>query len=396
MVRKAPWLSISTFLFGIPGAAYLFRPVISSNLRVLKVHHSLVTNIPTIACRSTDVLAELWLAETYLRERLDLAYPQTYVPDMNPRLYSLTLCMIPRHSTGAVTKRLINFLKLAARQEQMIEKVRASTPLRGPPVLEGLRHIRLEFESEAKHEIASLDDEDDELDAGALLNRGEETFSFFSQSSWDQPSSSVSSKVLGKRVTSCRVMRPAQASKAGNNETETPAPEKLDCAPFNQAQNEHIDVTIKPANTRDKEVVLPVWVGTGVISPANPPAVNEYMRNLCDPAMVGADGVTAATPYHVVAGVPAGSLIFHRAWDAMLLPTVEEIRRPSKAALRGMKDVLGEIKAFRLEARRRFAEMEAARVGTGAGEHEHEHEHWKGNLVVALAPDSSLSSDYWR
>lgn len=399
---KAPWLSQSASIIGLPGAAYLFRPVISSNLRVLRIHHSLVTNTPTVACRSTDVLTKLWLAETCLRERLDLAYPQTYVPDMNPRLHSLTLCMVPRYSTGAVTERLINFLKLAARQEQMIERVRASTPPRGPPVLDGLRHIRLEFEPDAEDETASLVDEADELDPGALLDRGEGSFSFFSESAWDPPSSPVRSKAKKQpSAASPAVVRPPGTT-GTENPTETPAPEKLTRAPLDQAGGEHMDVAIRAPGAPAGELHLPVWVGTGVAGAANPPATNEYMRNVCGAAVVAADGddgVIAATPCHVAAGVPAGSLVLRRAWDAMLAPAGGGIGRPAGAALRGsMRDVLGEVKAFRLRARRRYAEAGAGRgAGGGGGAGDGEHEHWRGELVVALSRGGGAqSSGYWR
>ncbi|ROW03771.1 hypothetical protein VMCG_05445 [Cytospora schulzeri] len=330
LVNKAPWLSKSTSVLGLPGSAYLFRPVISSNLRVLKIHHSLVTNTPTVACRSTNVLTKQWLAETCLRERMDLAYPQTYVPDMNPRLYSLTLCMIPRYSTGAVTQRLINFLKLAARQEQMIEKAKASTPPRGPPILQGLRHIRLEFEPDAGDEIASLQNEADDLDPGALLSRGEETFSFFSESAWAPSSSPVNSKTEEQPHAVSTATNPPESSEP-QNETETPVPQKLDCAPFNQADGEHIDITIKPTNDLDKEVTVP-----GIIRP------------------------------------------------------------PGRTVLRGMRDVLGDIKAFRLGARRKYVKMEAGRGQTGGDLGVEEHEHWKGRLVVVLSQGSAQSSNYWR
>lgn len=389
----APWLSKSTYLLGFSGGSYLFRPVISSNLRVLKIHHSLVTNTPTVACRSTDVLTKLWLAETFLRERLDLAYPQTFVPDMNPRLYSLTLCMIPRYSTGAVTERLINFLKLAARQEQMIEKVRAVMPLRGPPVLQGLRHIQLEFQPAADDELVGLEDEIEDLDAGALLSQGVEDFSFFSESAWDVSSPSVPSNTKKQPPVASSATRPPGAEGVDGHHTRTPAPEKLDCAPFNQSNGEHITITVRPADGPDQEALtVPVWIGPGVVGPGNPPAVNEYMRNLCDPACVGPGGVMAATTCHVAAGVPPGSLIFRRAWNRMLLPAAgeETIKRPARAELRGMRDVLAGLKEFRRGARERFAET------VGAGEQGQEHEHWRGRLVVALPECRAQSSDYWR
>lgn len=409
LANKTPWLNKSTTLYGFPGGAYLFRPVISSNLRVLKTHHSLVTNTPTVVSHGTDVLPQFWLAETCLRERMDLAYPQTYVPDMNPRLYSITLSMIPRYSTGAATDRLIDFLKLAARQEQMIKKVKAITPPRGPPVLEGLRHIRLEFLPDVEDEIASLEDEADELDPGALLSQGEEAFSFFSESAWDPSSSPAKGKAKEEEQQEQQQQQSSVASTTAKPQPEdpeeaenhaaggTPVLEKLDCDPFNQAEGEHINITIKAAGGPGP-LTVPVWVGPGVIDPAGPPAVNEYMRNLCDPA--NARDVTPATPCHVAAGVPAGSFIYQRAWDAMLLPPAavegQIGRPPGRTALKGLRDVLGELKAFRVRAARGYAEVEARWRDGGEVAVGEFHECWMGTLEVVLPPGRAQSSEYWR
>ncbi|KAK7746934.1 hypothetical protein SLS53_002122 [Cytospora paraplurivora] len=418
--RKAPWLSKSAFLRGVPGLAYLFRPVISSNLRVLKIHHSLVTNVPTVVSHDGDVLAKFWLAETILREKVDLAHPQTYVPDMNPRLYSLTLCMIPRYSTGVVTERLVNFLKLAAKQEQMIEKVKATMPPRGPPVLEGLRHICLEFEPDTDDELVSLendDDDDDGPNAGALLSQGPEAFSFFGESAWDAPSSPANSKPTARRGPAA----PAHT----NPPAPSPTPEDLSsCYPFSRSEGEHVTISheVAGAHGRGQALTLPVWVGPGTVRPANAPAVNEYMRALSrDPASSASGGVVAATPCHVAAGVPAGELIFRRAWDMMMLLSpattastaiigggggggggggvVEKtITPPGRAALRSgvMRDVLVEIKGFRRRAGGVYGQMEAERRERGGVWVEGEHEYWRGKLTVEVPQGRAQSSEYWR
>ncbi|KAI3399987.1 hypothetical protein diail_4821 [Diaporthe ilicicola] len=386
---KAPYLSKAATLFALPGAAYLFRPAISSNLRVLKVHHSLITNTPTLESRSTGELTNLWLAETYIRERLDLAYPQTFVPDMNPRLYSLTISMTPRYSTGIVAQRLIDFLRLAALQEQAIERTRALLPFRGPPVLKGLRHVRLEFEPDAKDELGSLENDPDGLDSEGLLEQGTEAFSFFSESAWGPSSSPVKSKV--KRQAAGEATEATEAQDADTKEVDPAKAEKIDDCPFSKASGEHINFTINPAgeNSQLVELVVSVWVGSGVISPENPPAVNEYMRNVCDP--VNRASASPATPCHVAGGVPAGSFIFERAWDSIMLPAAaSELKLPTKAELRGMEDVVARVKAFRLESRRQYAALDAARRNSGG------HEYWRGRLEIVLPQGRAHSSDYWR
>lgn len=382
---KAPYLSKAATLYALPGAAYLFRPVVSSNLRVLKVHHSLITNTPTLESRSTGDLTNLWVAETYMREQLDLAYPQTYVPDMNPRLYSLTISMIPRYSTGIVAHRLINFLRLAALQEQGIEVTRALLPFRGPPVLQGLRHVRLEFEPDAKDELDSLDNGNDELDSEALLEQEGEAFSFFSESAWGPSPSPVKSSVKKQAV---------EAAGPGDADIEvnvsSTAEEKIDTYPFNKAKEEQVSFTLNPGGDNDQAPKLvSVWVGSGIISPENPPAVNEYMRSVCHAA--NREDVCPATPCHVAAGVPAGSFIYGRAWDSIMLPAANaELRLPTKAELRGMEDVVARVKAFRLESRREFAALDAGRRKLGG------HDYWRGRLELVLPQGRAHSSEYWR
>lgn len=374
---KASWLPDSASSYGFPGASYLFRPVISSNLRVLNIHHSLVTNVPTLMDTGACVGENIWLAETCLRERMDLAFPQTYKPDMNPRLHSLTLSKIPRHSNGMVIKRLINFLKLAAAQEQDIEKTMgAVVHHRSPTILRGLRHICLEFEPERKDELLAVDSDTDVAEAL-------EEFTFFSEGALDASSPPVTGR---KSTTKSKASSKDPAAAASSS----PAPPDYEATNPNPSIGDRLitypfDTTVTEYQTlvadADRRAVLPVWIGSGVLHPENPPAVNEYMRLLAHRRGMYAQSPVPATPCHVAAGVPAGSFIYGAAWDKILVPPEGTLRRPTVAELRGLRDVLGEIKAFRLASRARFAALKTAGQAGEAGEHVY----WKGKLDIVLA-----------
>ncbi|KAL1895285.1 hypothetical protein Sste5346_005432 [Sporothrix stenoceras] len=179
-------------LSGILGRSHLFRPVMASNLRSLRVHHSLVTHIPTLSDPSKSPREALAYAETVLCERAEIAYPtvgqgqeEGLGPDWNPRLKSLTLTCLPRVSTGLLIDRLIRFLVSAAEQEAAVREQQAAISAvtsrrRGPTMLSGLRHLRLEFEPYPPQDEDLGDGAFDSLDAKALLNAGtDEGFSFF-------------------------------------------------------------------------------------------------------------------------------------------------------------------------------------------------------------------------
>ncbi|KIH90790.1 leucine rich repeat domain containing protein [Sporothrix brasiliensis 5110] len=171
-------------LTGILGRSHLFRPVMASNLRSLRVHHSLVTQIPTLSDPSRSPREALMYAETVLRERAETAYPLMIAdlgPDWNPRLQSLTLAGLPRISAGPLIDKLIRFLVSAAEQEAAVRAQQAAVSLsrHGPTVLSGLRHLRLEFEPYPPQD-GDLDGAFDSLDAKALLNaNSSDAFSFF-------------------------------------------------------------------------------------------------------------------------------------------------------------------------------------------------------------------------
>lgn len=398
-LSKVPWLSSGTVLYGFPGSAYLFRPVYSSNLRVLKIHHSLVTNVPTVLSKITSALENSWIAEEFFHGPIDLAYPQTYVPDMNPRLYSLTLAKIPRHSPGVIAKRIINFLKLLAAQEQAIEQIKTLLPHRGPPVLRGLRHLCLEFDPEAQEEMASLNTNDD-------VDEAMQAFSSFSLSdcAWEhaaaptppqpiyRPSRQASSGTTNTNTTRAAATASSSSKRSTNTTPAPPLPTKhtqqtpttdqgrLSAFPYTVFETEHL-----PFRVHD-EPVINVWIGNGTPGPPNTPAVDAYMR-----ALARADGqrflagVTLATPCHVAAGVPAGSYIFGNAWHRLAVPEADdegEIARPTRAELvEGMRDVVGDIKAFRLASREVYARLvQEDKVSGEVGQHDY----WKGRVEISL------------
>lgn len=136
------------------GMAHLVRPVWSANLRTLRAHHSFVTGVPTVdgpaESRAGGVL-RLAFAEELLAPRVDRAFPQRWMPDMNPRLWSLTLMRIPRWSSGAVVDRLVEFLKALGRQARDVRAARRAATAgsrRSPGVVSGLRVLRLEFDEQ--------------------------------------------------------------------------------------------------------------------------------------------------------------------------------------------------------------------------------------------------------
>src|SRR5690606_27746963 len=78
-----------------------------------------------------------------------------------------------------------------------------------------------------------------------------------------------------------------------------------------------------------------VWVGSGVPGPH--PAVNAYMGLVRRASLRKVVG--SASPAHVKAGAPPGSLLFLDAWEAILIP--KSMPSPPRGHLDGMKDVIG-------------------------------------------------------
>lgn len=358
-------------LYGLPGMSYLFRPVFQSNLRVLKIHHSLVTNIPTLGPFSSgdphSTLESLWLAETHLRARLDTVFPQTYVPDMNPRLHSLTLSGIPRRSSGVVTDRLVRFLQLAAAQEQGVERTRrAITHYRGATVLRGLRHIRLEFapEPDDPDDIDLTAGDSDDFEGDEDVAAAMDALDAVSGDAWGAWGASENATTVAPTTTipaPAPVPAPASAvapspTPPGYEEAEQqqqhasligsgpqrrppppPGPQRLTTFPYNRTDTEYYNHPL-PVEGDGSPTTVPVWIGSGILRGAGEgsssssssggndaqqhttttAAIDEYMRTLVTMALAGSSEPTRATPAHVAAGVPAGVLFYGRAWERML------------------------------------------------------------------------------
>lgn len=372
--RLPPWLPKTTSLVGFLGGTHLFRPVISVNLQVLRIHHSLVTNIPTVQANNIPLKECFWLAETIFEKRASMAYPQVFMPDMNPRLYSLTLTDIPRYSSGILVEKLVSFLKLASMQERAIQDANVGSHHRSPTTLRGLRHLRLEVGGEVQSKSPDVLDFDD-IDADKLASLESTDFSFFAESGWTPTPSATSSK-----------SRPSSTPNPNDKSTNRPQPSetsssdlllrRLSHFPYCTTQADYLPYT---STYNCLTNTVPVWIGTGIPSSSHP-AVNAYMHSLCNPALH--DLVGPASPAQIAAGAPTGSYLFHAAWDAMLVPPPEEIRRPTAEELAGMRDVVEALKEYRgkTKAKKEEVRKEAGKGNVPLGE---PHYHWCGKLEVS-------------
>ncbi|KAH8878991.1 hypothetical protein GQ53DRAFT_55861 [Thozetella sp. PMI_491] len=360
-------------LSGTVGAAHLFRPLFSPNLQVLRTHHSLVTQVLSVELKDAIAMANIWISETAILERVRTAYPQAFVPDMNPRLRSLTLAEIPRYSSGPVTNALISFLKLASIQERAIQDARVSSR-RGPSILPGIRHIHLEFEHDPSQELEDSDGED--FRPEDMMEMAAKDFSFFGDGGWE--SLPVAEKSQSATEDTARQQSESHGQDSG----------RLRHLPYTETCGEHVE---KACEWNGKTFTVPVWIGPGIRGPHR--AVNEYMSLLQDPSLH--DAIVPASPCHIAAGVPPGSFIFSAAWDAMLVPT--RFPRPSTAEMKGMRDVVAAIKQYRLQTRAAYvAAQEAAGkkdIPLGAP-----HFHWTGCLEVSVANTMRHYHDskHWR
>lgn len=381
-------LSISTplksraGLSGVLGCSHLFRPVIASNLQSLRIHHSLVTQVPTVTDPSMSAVECIWFAETSFRERAEIAFPLAFMPDMNPRLQSLTLTCLPRVSAGPLITRLVRFLLLAYEQEQAIQSAVFSKSHRSPSILRGLRHIRLEFEAvpTGDDRITGLD----ELDTGALLRPSTDEFSFFGEGAWASEQDELkpydgfrSHLASSGRQPSVKIELDETAPQTGQavRLAHYPLPGMMDV----NGVHEYICSTVR---WEDKTTRVSVWVGTGTLGAHH--ATNAYMSNLANPSL--RTDIGPATPDQMAAGVPPGSCVYNAAWDAILF--TEPRRNPPRALPDGMRDVVQAIRQFRIGTRAAYA---AHRRASRAVEGEHaeaelalRHEHWTGRLEILL------------
>lgn len=358
------WPSFAS-LHGIVGLAHIFRPVYSSNLRSLRIHHSLVTNIPTLAVDGLSSLAKLYLAETSVRFRVDHAYPQRFVPDMNPRLYSLTLTCVPRRSSGPIIQRLVEFLKLLSIQERAIadsSHLEQASSWRWPGMLNGLRHLRLEFDADAMGQGTSAED----VDAEHLMNSGQRGFSFFEQEGQHSTRPSADAKSRNARL--------------GIDGANTPTASVPHEGSLAESARDTVESVTYRGQWNGGDFSVQVWAGSA--QPHDNPIVNDYRRLVLNHQSLR-DGVGPATPAQVAAGVPAGAYIFHTAWRATIMPP-GELESPAAQDLTGMQDVLDGLKRHRATGRVHYNDLQTKRtdatlrVPLGAP-----HFFWTGSLEVS-------------
>ncbi len=362
---------------GLVGRSHLFRPVFASNLSSLRVHHSLVTQVPTVKHPCKSPLASLEYAETAVRENAELAYPQTFVPNLNPRLQSLTLCCLPRLSAGPLLDKLIQFLALAHEQEDGIKQASATMSHRGPIMLRGLRHIRLEFEP-----YPPSDDADSgfaSLDAEAILNASAGGFSFFEEAGGSRPARDLRHHGADDAVDGT-LSAPAQADRNADEPPTMGQSDRLPHYPLPGASAADSEYVCEAISWNEDGAVktgqLSVWVGSGVLGSNR--AVNAYMSSLSRPNLRAR--IRPATPDQIKAGVSPGACVFNAAWDAILwsdgMPGLKSL--PSDG--RDMLDVVQVIRNFRRATSAGLTPIldEPLQKPRAIG-------HWTGKLEVMLA-----------
>ncbi|KAL2205150.1 hypothetical protein CC79DRAFT_1335707 [Sarocladium strictum] len=360
---------IGTRLVGTIGDADIFRPVFSSNLRALRIHHSFVTGLLDLEMEGFSSLARLYLGEKLLLPRIQSLFSGAFRPDMNPRLTSLVLTHVPRRSSGPLITTLLNFLRLLSEQESAIEEVTSvsATSRRAPDMLSGMRHLRLEFDPDPMEEGYSAAED---LDAEDLMNSGDQGYSFFEGEQYEK------TPVLVRHG-------------AGPGQAET-----TDTSGANVALNENDleqEYVSYESEWDGESFTCQVWLGS--INPTPKSALYRY-RQLVRVYGVR-DGVGPAHPSQVRAGAPEGSYIFHVAWTLAIMPS--ELSAPPKPKLAAMKDVLEVLKRYRLDGRSKFAaskrvaDMGSVKLGAP-------HYFWTGKLEVSTQRPlpQGRAAQYWR
>lgn len=361
---------ISARLIGTVGTADYFRPVYSSNLRSLRIHHSFVTGILDLDLEGFSSLSRIYLAEKSILPRLQTMYHGAFMPDMNPRLTSLTLTHVPRRSSGPLINGLLTFLKLLSQQEGAIQEAASSSDSswRAPDLLSGLRQLRLEFEPDPMEEGFSTAED---LDAENLMSSGDQGFSFFEGEQYEKAPVFVR-----------HGHEPGQAENADSTSND---------ATSNESVRGDQQTTAFEGEWEDKSFTCQVWLG-----PQKPPARSAMARyqSLVQVHKVR-DGVGPATPSQLRAGAPEGSYIFHTAWNLAIMP--QELKAPPKSELETMKDVLDALKQYRLAGRTKHSELER-RAGSRAVPRGGPHFFWTGKLEVSTQQPlpQGRASQYWR
>ena len=191
--------SISNFA-NEQGTAHLLNHLTGTRIEDLRIHHSLVTCVPTIGQGRLDLgytPQHLHKAEKFSEIEFQAA---AFNPLCNYRLTSLTLTDIPLKSTGPTINRLITFLRLCARQEAILRAASTSGPRKtrhSPRLLPGLRRLRLEFiqERSGMDDIGPSVSGDQDADEFQAQSQGD--FSFFADEKMPSSPMSRRSSVWG-------------------------------------------------------------------------------------------------------------------------------------------------------------------------------------------------------
>ncbi|TLS25053.1 hypothetical protein PpBr36_06960 [Pyricularia pennisetigena] len=408
----SPYYHGQSRIHGLLGSSWLFRPVISSSLRSLYVHHSAVTQVPTIIMigNQDSSLTDAWLAEMMILPRAELAWPGGgFVPDMNPRLTSLTLTNLPRRSAGPLVEKLKQFLRLLYEQEQTIGSTRRALLMdrasaRTSVMLKGLRHLRLELDHYSDQSPDDGKGMTDKLDAATdvYMDQPSHEFSFFH--TWGP-------ETTPSRPGEDRIAVDYPAPNAPER-TLPIAPATVDSEKTGQEivnlSFSHNDAFTMSCLAPSSTPQVSVWIGpksffheTGNDGEhGHHPAITEYVRNVKSMPSLRTD-VGPATPPQVRAGVPHGVCLFQAAWEAILLAALDSalagvqgsdrngmqnqalglprLRMPTSGDFDNMVDIVSELKRFRAAERA-------------------EGRHWTGSLEVVHMPrdDAARDTGFWR
>lgn len=359
--------------YGYINSFHLFRPVFSSNLKSLRVHHSFITRVPTLDVDIVSMASTLRLAEVKIYGNVQRAFPQSFMPSHNPRLRKLVLTNIPARSSGPVIDQVVRFLRLLAQQQRQVKEAQAGLHSRGPSSLPGLQVLGLEVEPDFSEDYSYTASRND-VDFDALLDptaddEAEDNY-------WG----------ITSRGNTKQQHLNTQASSSTSHDQPAPtlfgdwrSHHRLRSYPYSEVPEteDYIDWQPDLSESWTGNIFsIPVWIGHGTLGRSA--AVNEYMWSLQDARLRTRIG--PVTPNHVVAGVPDGAYIFLDSWDAMAVPRNIETALKSAAAIAApLKDVVAAIKDFRLQAK-----------GTP--------EHWDGRIELVRGDVATHyeSSEYWR
>lgn len=333
---KAPRLHVSSVvrMSGLPGFGHLFRPVYSSNLRVLRIHHSLVTNIPSLTMDGLRSIECAYLAEKCVFPRLEEAYTLPFLPDMNPRLQSLTLTCVPRYSFGPLICRLAFFFRSLSLQAEALSTLAQNAQAEGgrpPRLVSGLRHVVLELEPEMADESLDIDIEN-------LMASGETPFSFFdsplteaSNTNPKQPRAidlwrETSGPSEAPPVKLVRHDAPEGHNPMSPDQTSRSDPERQVWVLYANVNTDMSGVTHTSHSV--------VWAGNGW---STNPVIRKYNHLVVNYRLQ--EGIGPATMHQTRAGAPAGCILFHTTWlfaampQVLKLPTdVDSLKRLDVAA----------------------------------------------------------------